>query len=262
MIKNDIIKLSLDDLNTKTIETLLIKITRIEMLHYYIIIRKFEFNMIYINKLRYSIVWKVKEFINLNNQYKQDGGKNTKVKRRSSSFGEDEYNVECNLKWPICIFDNDFKYSITECMSLSSNMKTVIIDNYFFERVDKLKKKLSVDNIIFEFNKSNAQFILDEENILIERRIHKCYILKDNIELSFDKIPEYYMNDIFEDQDFKDNNDCSSDNIEAIEKKKLLKRQGMKCNYLKLNQGGSTHLILIYYRKYNQWIDKEQIIKY
>jgi len=160
----------------------------------------------------------------MNNQYKNERLENNNKASLRKSSNISEESIECNLKWPTCIFDNDFKFNIIEYSILSSDSKIFFIDNYFFDRLKMTDIK--------QRNKSESSEC-EEWELMVERKIHKCYILKDNIEINFDSIPDLLMNDIFEDQEFEELDDIK----ESLDKSKLLKRQGMKCNYVKLNQG-------------------------
>lgn len=230
IIKREILDYNIEDINTRTIENLMMSMKKIELLHYYILLRKFEFNMAYIQKQRRIIGEKVKDAINLNNLHLCEKLNKISLRKISYDSRTSKKFTDCCLNWPICLFDNDFKYTILDYMVIKSNLYNKIIENYFFD-YEKKDGKYKIEKEEIKVNYLNY---LTEDEILIERRTHFCYTLKENVEILFETIPDTYMNNIFEDQEFEE----LDENKESLEKSKLQKRQGMKCNYLKLDQGG------------------------
>ena len=86
-------------------------------------------------------------------------------KQSRVSFVQESMN--CNKDWQICIYDIEYKFNYTAYLILQVYQieKIEIIENYFFEEINKKPNK--------NRNEKSKNFI-EYNNLLIERRKHKC----------------------------------------------------------------------------------------
>jgi hypothetical protein len=115
---------------------------RVDISHllYFLVMRRFEFDMIYVNKNRIEIE------INIKSAKKPNKKRNEKL------------NL-CNKELPICIHDKDEVQNFT---ILKVYDLPVIIDNYFSECENKSRLVNSANDVY--------------KDLLIERRVHYCKI--------------------------------------------------------------------------------------
>ena len=118
---------------------------------YYLILRKFEFDMTYIEKNR-----------NILEKNFSHHKKNNKKNIRNSIY---EKNMNCQKEIPLCIYDTYYKHEITNCLILKIFYKPVIYEDYFYMTDDSLSSDVSRD----EDRKMNIF-----KELLIERRFHYC----------------------------------------------------------------------------------------
>lgn len=125
---------------------------------------------------------KLKEFLLLRTKYKDSIMNEITIILQSKKGKDDNHLVknsfisveECDLDWPLCIYDIDYRFNYVEYFIFKTlEKKQVIIDDYFFndchcEHFDKIK----------EIKKKNIMDEIDQyhifENLLIERRKHIC----------------------------------------------------------------------------------------
>ena len=100
-------------------------------INYYLILKKFEFTYKIIEFSRSELENKTVENINSTNQYNLDRIKKNKNEKKKSSFVQ---NInECYKEWPICIYDNDYKYRIVNYFYFTVHPdKIKFIDDYFY----------------------------------------------------------------------------------------------------------------------------------
>ncbi len=160
---------------------------------YFISLRKFEFNINIIEKNRNILGPYTIDHINKINTHKLQ-----KLKEKIKILDE-----ECNLEWPICIYDAEAAYKVIENFIYKSNEKIEIIEDYFdtdnlryttgyFTFHDLKIKKIkntqtkerlnsnNEDRFEYENTSYTQQKNLTYFNILIERRDHCCDIKKRN----------------------------------------------------------------------------------
>jgi len=157
---------------------------------YYLVLRKFSFDDIFIEKNRLSLQKTIIENIVKNNENKVN-----KDEKRKASYVKSD--IECYPDWPLCIYDLDYKYNVINYLCYKIQYIPIIIDNYFFEhnsKQNKIRKKSkssqyktyankkkshklnkSFDNYIDSKEEINEQYET-YKNLLIERRKHYCEI--------------------------------------------------------------------------------------
>jgi hypothetical protein len=89
---------------------------------YYLVLRKYEFDMEFILKNRKILYPSVYENIAKNNEYRiniikkkqEEVGHNSNYRPRASFV---KNLIECNRDWPLCIFDMNYKYKIIEFLA-------------------------------------------------------------------------------------------------------------------------------------------------
>lgn len=115
-------------------------------INYYLILKKFEFNYIIIQINRRELDKKVSEGINNTNRFNLERTKKNKEDNKKASFVK---NInECYEEWPICIYDNDYKYRIVKYFQFMVHPdKIKIIDNYFYPHYFDNYDNTTIDNI-------------------------------------------------------------------------------------------------------------------
>lgn len=100
-------------------------------INYYLILKKFEFNYKIIQINRRELDKKISESINNTNRFNLERTKKNKEENKKASFVK---NInECYEEWPICIYDNDYKYRIVKYFQFMVHPdKIKIINNYFY----------------------------------------------------------------------------------------------------------------------------------
>lgn len=108
-------------------------------INYYLILKKFEFNFKIIELNRRELEDNITDSINQTNRLNLERVKNNKDENKKASFMK---NInECFEEWPICIYDNDYKYRIVKYfyfMIYPENIR--IIKNYFYAENEKESK--------------------------------------------------------------------------------------------------------------------------
>jgi hypothetical protein len=147
-------------------------------INYYLILKKFEFNYKIISFSRSELEDKIIENINNTNKFNLERNKKNKEEKKRSSFMQNI--TDCNKEWPICIYDNDYKYRIVSYfyfMIYPGNIN--IIKDYFYidinnNKNNKKKIKEKNDNN-FNFNDNN-----NDNNIPIDINTEIKYQNREN----------------------------------------------------------------------------------
>ncbi len=116
-------------------------------INYYLILKKFEFNYKIIQINRRELEKKISESINSTNRFNLERTKKNKEENRKASFVK---NInECYEEWPICIYDNDYKYRIVKYFHIMVHPdKIKILNNYFYpELFEVFVENTSIENI-------------------------------------------------------------------------------------------------------------------
>ena len=145
-------------------------------LKYCLLIKDFEFDEEFLEINRNKLLDYMRKKLINSNKEKIAAVKN-KLKLRTD---------QCNINWPFCIYDADFKYSYSDVMIFKC-LRGVenVIDGYFsaeYQAKKRKKEKLKGSSK----NSSNNSLILSKdlnfENILVERKAHCCFIYNKNTE--------------------------------------------------------------------------------
>lgn len=131
-------------------------------------LRKFEFEYEFLNANRNSIQIPIIENILLEKEFKEKASQNNKNK----TVKLEEVDEKCDLSWPYCKMDKNFRHDILNCLVYQVSETPEIINDYF-SNGDKSKKNssLSVGN-------SNCDS-KDHKLILTEKRAHVCRKFED-----------------------------------------------------------------------------------
>lgn len=104
-----------------------------DIMFWYCIIKRFEFDYTFLNKHRIEYGGSVAETIIQGNKKRLEM---LKKQKRQASYVKGM--VLCQKDWPICIYDLDYKYNnIITYLVLRRGEKVNIIENYFFEECRK-----------------------------------------------------------------------------------------------------------------------------
>ena len=132
---------SVEEINL-VIEEGLQKLIDVPTFVYYLILRKFEINQEFIERNRHFFEQNILETV-FANRYENtkrekerllDNVQNKQINRkdlkRNSYFNA---TVECNIEWPLCIYDTYYKYDIINCFVLTLHGIN-FIDDYYFKK--------------------------------------------------------------------------------------------------------------------------------
>lgn len=124
-------------------------------INYYLILKKFEFNYKIIQINRRELDKKITESINNTNRFNLERTKKNKEENKKASFVK---NInECYEEWPICIYDNDYKYRIVKYFQFMVHPdKIKIINNYFYPEYFEVYYE-GVENSVFEVCKTDTR---------------------------------------------------------------------------------------------------------
>jgi hypothetical protein len=136
---------------------------------YYLVVRKFEFDLDFICKNRIIFQPAIIENIVKNNE--------NKIRHKNKSF-EDEAEVqvlrrasyvknvaECYPEWPLCIYDNNYKYNVVSFLIFKVHDSPNIIENYF--NVENSQK------IVRERDRKNIKNEKQQDKNIIKRNSHE-----------------------------------------------------------------------------------------
>ncbi len=123
-------------------------------INYYLILKKFEFNYKIIQINRQELELKIAESINNTNRFNLERIKKNKEDNKKASFVK-SIN-ECYEEWPICIYDNDYKYRIVKFFYFIVHRdKIKMINNYFYPEYSLNEIKECPENYSKEKDKDN-----------------------------------------------------------------------------------------------------------
>jgi hypothetical protein len=135
---------------------------------YYLLLRRYEFKIDYINKNR-----NIYEEIIIDSFFKTsqqklleeknkilEEGKIHKLKRDEIKKNSFVSNFECQIEWPLCIFDTYYKHDITNYFIFKTFFEPCLIDDFYYSKYENYSKSA---NLLGEDNKD----ILDNEEILL-----------------------------------------------------------------------------------------------
>jgi hypothetical protein len=171
----------------------------------------------------------------LNQKYRL--GKHSRV-----SFVQD--HIACNKEWQICIYDIEYKFNFSSFLvfRIIDTEKVEYLEDYFFEKSHTNSRSKSKKNL-FPFSSST---FIEYNNLLIERRLHKCelddsliekQLLEDKSFLS--KSIDLRNESIFENKEEDNENDKL-----MLEKKVLLLTDTLNENKDRLEENSISKLIL------------------
>jgi hypothetical protein len=151
-------------------------------LAYYLISKKFNFNMDMIKKYRKTLSSSIiNEIINLGN-LRHDSNEEEEENDEIASDKE----VICDLDWPLCIKDKKNLENEYDFIVLKQLEEPNVIDNYIdnFEKIKKMELKGNED-------KGNEKFFKEKrfKELLIERKKHFCDSKRMTIRDNLPKIP-------------------------------------------------------------------------
>jgi hypothetical protein len=160
MIKNDLMKIDSLEAFQQYMKDVFNKFNDESFLKYYLILRRFEFNIDIINKNRCLLQGYMIEHINKINKIK-----NQKLKERIAKIED-----SCNDDWPICIYDSESPYTIYDHFVYRAQGDPVFIDDYFEAHNYFKNSDQTLPTVIEKKKKKKLTF----QTILVERKGHKC----------------------------------------------------------------------------------------
>ena len=117
---------------------------------FYLIIKEYNFTEEEINQARFSLS------INTANSINKEKEK-IKIRKKSSENKE----IQCNIDWPICIYDQQYNNNDVKFYLVLQKKKKKFYKNYFFSKFSNEKIVENIDE-------------KDDTDILIERKVHYC----------------------------------------------------------------------------------------
>ncbi len=130
-----------------------------DSMYWYCIIKRFEFDYMFLNKHRGEFEKQVSETILKSNKSRLDA---LKAQKRCASYARGV--VMCQKSWPICIYDLDYKYNnILSFLIFRQGTKVVFIDNYFFDQCNKKPYKCRSSKDIFASSISESANIIENQ---------------------------------------------------------------------------------------------------
>ena len=117
---------------------------------FYLIIKEYNFTEEEINQARFSLS------INTANSINKEKEK-IKIRKKSSENKE----IQCNIDWPICIYDQQYNNNDVKFYLVLQKKKKKFYKNYFFSKFSNEKIDENIDE-------------KDDADILIERKVHYC----------------------------------------------------------------------------------------
>ena len=139
----------------------------------------FEFNMKSLEKMRYNkkdeIYREIEKDVKLK-KFKEDEKENKLVLNSLLLYKNGKKNdfKECDLDWPLCIYDKKYRYEL--CEFLNFRVLNFDIKEDYFNNISELKN--NNNNIVNEENNKNINPLIKQaekfKDLLIERRKHLC----------------------------------------------------------------------------------------
>lgn len=140
-------------------------------LKYVLILRKFEFNLDFLNKNRRLLASSIIENIE-----KINATRIVKHKERIKDI-----DTECNDTWQYCIYDAESSHKVHEFFVYKAMYSPLIYEDYFEEKTIKLRRysstTASLSTRIFSsasVSKYKTNSYVDYDTALIERKQHVC----------------------------------------------------------------------------------------
>ena len=131
-----------------------------------------EFPMEMLNKKRLDFKKEIiEEVLNAFQQSIKNSKNNSLMRNSLLNFN---FN-NCNLDWPLCIYDNEYRYKYIDYFVFKSLDQPNLINDYFFSQCNNIFDDKINDNL-------NSKDIF--RNLLIERRNHFCEIKTNNLSKS------------------------------------------------------------------------------
>jgi len=209
LLKNEIMgKTAIEEINN-LFEESTIYLNDYNFINYYLILKKFEFNFKIISFSRSELEDKIIENIYNTNKFNIERNKKNKEEKKRSSFLQSV--TDCNKEWPICIYDNDYKYRIVSYfyyMIYPGNIN--IIQDYFYKEINHFtnnfnNKEKSNDNSIdlcIGMSKSRKKSNNSYNTLIIsESENNKFYNAIDSFEKDKDSISTHSENCQFKEID-------------------------------------------------------------
>ena len=139
----------------------------------------FEFNMKSLEKMRYNkkdeIYREIEKDVKLK-KFKEDEKENKLVLNSLLLYKNGKKNdfKECDLDWPLCIYDKKYRYEL--CEFLNFRVLNFDIKEDYFNNISELNN--NNNNIVNEENNKNINPLIKQaekfKDLLIERRKHLC----------------------------------------------------------------------------------------
>ena len=139
----------------------------------------FEFNIKSLEKMRYNkkdeIYREIEKDVKLK-KFKEDEKENKLVLNSLLLYKNGKKNdfKECDLDWPLCIYDKKYRYEL--CEFLNFRVLNFDIKEDYFNNISELKN--NNNNIVNEENNKNINPLIKQaekfKDLLIERRKHLC----------------------------------------------------------------------------------------
>ena len=132
-----------------------------EKLIYFLCIKNYSFNHLYIKKRRLELKEETLKNISQKNIFNINDNNN------------EDLTTICDLDWPICIKDKNYNNEIFEVITYKTLIPPIIKNNYFFDKI-KFNNNLYLkdNNNNFEDEKINKEELYSK--IIIQRNKHLC----------------------------------------------------------------------------------------
>ena len=140
----------------------------------------FEFNIKSLEKMRYNkkdeIYREIEKDVKLK-KFKEDEKENKLVLNSLLLYKNGKKNdfKECDLDWPLCIYDKKYRYEL--CEFLNFRVLNFDIKEDYFNNISELNNNNN-NNIVNEENNKNINPLIKQaekfKDLLIERRKHLC----------------------------------------------------------------------------------------
>jgi len=155
-------------------------------INYYLILKKFEFNYKIIQINRRELEKKISESINNTNRFNLERTKKNREENKKASFVK---NInECYEEWPICIYDNDYKYRIVKYFHFMVHSdKIQIINNYFYPEYFEFYSNTVINN-------TNSNIQREKSNSIKSNLSLKTEDAQENSEIKNKKICCFFEN--------------------------------------------------------------------
>jgi hypothetical protein len=207
----------------------------------------FEFNMKSLEKMRNNkkdeIYREIEKDVKLK-KFKEDDKENKLVLNSLLLYKNGKKNEfkECDLDWPLCIYDKKYRYELSEFLNF--RVLNFEIKEDYFNNLSELNKN---NNIVKEENNNNINPLIKQaekfKDLLIERRKHLCDSnehfsikikednLKENIQYFYKKAGLFNDNN----KDYNNNVINSIDDANRVFKSIMIKKKEDNSEKSKIN---------------------------